>query len=286
MTQEKEQAIIQRLREVLAGISIHEVQVEKNNQKKLGGIRVGKTGEALGIAVYWDEMEQKLGEDFTVDTAVEYIRLKMRQYLGNIFSYEKIRDWQMAKRKIYKKLVNYEKNAERLEKGGIVYRKYLDLAEVCYLQIRLPVGSGSAEITEELLKIWGVSGEEAFMQAEQNMERERYYMVNIADLIGRRECPGLIPMYVVLNGEQNFGASILAAPNSLKRVLEDRDADYYILPSSIHELILCPADSEVDVENLRRTVFEVNRSVWVSETNFLSDNVYYYSASAGEIRML
>lgn len=286
MTQEKETAIIQQCKEQMDGISIHEVQVEKNNQKCLRGIRVGKTGDALGIAVYWDDICQTLGEECTVDSAVEYIRARVEQYLIQSFSYKAVLDWNLATKRIHKKLVNYDRNKDRLEKGGIVHRRYLDLAEVCYLQVRLPAGDGTAEITKEILDIWGASEEEVFAQAEQNLDRDRYYMADIDELLGKRRRPCMEQMYVVLNANRSFGAAILSDPDLLKSVLGYRDADYYILPSSIHEVILCPVGQWRNEENLREMVQEVNHSGLVSETDFLSDHIYYYCTATGEIRML
>ena len=50
--------------------------------------------------------------------------------------------------------------------------------------------------------------------------------------------------------------------------------DYYILPSSIHELIVMPKDYAADLWALEQTVRDVNRGPYVPEEEFLSDNVY------------
>lgn len=284
MTQEKETAIIQKCKEQMDGFSIHEVQVDKNNQKGLRGVRIGKAGDALGIVVYWDDIWQTLGEECTADSAVEYIQAQVEQYLMQSFSYKAVLDWRMATRRIHKKLVNYDRNKDRLEKRGIIHRRYLDLAEVCYLQVRLPAGNGTAEITKELLDIWGVSEEEVFARADQNLDRNKYYMADMDELLGKRRRPCMEQMYVVLNVNRSFGAAILSDPDLLKSVLGYRDADYYILPSSIHEVILCPAMQWVNAERLQEMVQEVNRTA-VSEGDFLSDSVYYYHADTGTIEI-
>lgn len=286
MTKEKETEIIESCKEQLKGISVHEVQVEKNNRQILRGIRVGQNGGALGIAVYWNSLVRELGEDCAVDDAVNYIREQAEQYLSQSFSYASVLDWQMSMRKIHKKLVNYERNVERLEKNGIVYRRYLDLAEVGYLKIRVPAGIGTAEITDDLLKRWRVTKEEVFVQAERNIDQEGYQMLDINEMLGSWRHLFMVPMYVLSNSSRNYGAAILADPKLLKCVLRARDADYYILPSSIHELILHPTGSNVSKEALKEMVMEVNGSDAVLESDILSDNVYFYCASTGEIKML
>ena len=51
--------------------------------------------------------------------------------------------------------------------------------------------------------------------------------------------------------------------------------DLYIIPSSVHEVILRPKEQVDDVADLRRVIREVNRSV-VEKKERLSDNVYTY----------
>lgn len=65
------------------------------------------------------------------------------------------------------------------------------------------------------------------------------------------------------------------------KLLGDMDGDYYILPSSIHEIILCPADGK-KAEELKRMVYGINRLV-VREEEVLSDSVYYYHAGSGTV---
>jgi len=58
----------------------------------------------------------------------------------------------------------------------------------------------------------------------------------------------------------------------------------YIIPSSIHELLLLPDDGTVDRESLDQMVQEVNMNE-VLPTERLSDHVYYYEYAENEIRM-
>ena len=64
--------------------------------------------------------------------------------------------------------------------------------------------------------------------------------------------------------------------NLLRTFAERIGGDFYILPSSTHEVLFVPASVGMDVEYLRQMVHDVNEAE-VSEQEFLSNNVYYYS---------
>ena len=84
---------------------------------------------------------------------------------------------------------------------------------------------------------------------------------------------------VVTNKERVFGASVLMNPDYFKRF----GGDLYILPSSIHEVILLDANGDHDVEGLIDIVRDTNRTV-VANEDFLSDDVYRYYYKANIIR--
>ena len=52
--------------------------------------------------------------------------------------------------------------------------------------------------------------------------------------------------------------------------------NFYVLPSSVHELILIPERYGMDKRRLQEMVKEINRTE-VENEEVLSDNVYYYS---------
>ena len=56
----------------------------------------------------------------------------------------------------------------------------------------------------------------------------------------------------------------------------------YILPSSIHEVIMIPADRIDDPQKLSSMVHEANTTV-VSTGDVLSDSVYYYDRKKDQI---
>ena len=77
-------------------------------------------------------------------------------------------------------------------------------------------------------------------------------------------------------GEQMWGASAILDNDAMDKVCNALDVDQvYVLPSSIYEVLICAANQYKDPEALAEMVQEINRNE-VSETDFLSDNVYLY----------
>lgn len=57
---------------------------------------------------------------------------------------------------------------------------------------------------------------------------------------------------------------------------------YYVIPSSIHEVLAIPAAPDVEVDSLNRLVMEANL-LHVPENEQLSDGVYLYDGSTGKL---
>ena len=61
----------------------------------------------------------------------------------------------------------------------------------------------------------------------------------------------------------------------LEKIEEQYGRDFYVLPSSVHELILIPDTDDRTAEELKEIVMETNRTQ-VAPEEVLSDSVYYY----------
>ena len=70
------------------------------------------------------------------------------------------------------------------------------------------------------------------------------------------------------------------------RVLEDignqLNEDYYILPSSIHEIIILPVSCTMGLEEINDMIVEINETQ-VSEEDVLSEHAYYYSREHNQL---
>ena len=101
----------------------------------------------------------------------------------------------------------------------------------------------------------------------------------------KEEFEYMVPMYVLSNKSKLNGSGCIFYHNLLHNLCEKLECDLYILPSSIHEVILLLDDEYVQSsEELREMVRETNRMV-VDQEEVLSDHIYHYDREKDEIRI-
>lgn len=160
------------------------------------------------------------------------------------------------------------------------YQKYLkgqqvpDLAVVYYIQIdNTRFGSAAIQIRNEHLRYWRVEKEEIRRLAEKNTPR--IYQVQIRQIVRF--------MYVATNEQCSLGAAVMRYPDFREKVRGMIRGDFYILPSSIHEVILVPESFGLEPERMQEMVKEINQT-GVAPEEVLSDSVYYFDGE--EIRIV
>ena len=85
------------------------------------------------------------------------------------------------------------------------------------------------------------------------------------------------PMWVAtVEGGMN-GASVTQLPNFLQDAADRLGGDFFVLPSSVHEVLFIKDDGSFEREQLESMVRGVNATE-VSEADFLSDSVYHYDS--------
>ena len=94
-----------------------------------------------------------------------------------------------------------------------------------------------------------------------------------------------VPMYVLTNSRKSFGAACLLYDGALGECFRRLEESYYLIPSSVHEVILIPASAVADSRELCALVQEMNRTQ-VRGTEVLSDTVYLYSEETRRLEMI
>lgn len=171
---------------------------------------------------------------------------------------------------------------EPKQDADYITRDYLDLQ----LYVRLMVtGNSSIRAYDGILSVWGITEDELFDVAKENTKKDSA-AANVFELFSRVfECgheddaPELL---VLTNSYQSYGAGVIAVPDCMGKVADIKGKDLYILPSSIHELMVTPDNGVLGPSELRAIVKDVN-DTQVSPEDLLSYNVYKYSRSSGEI---
>ena len=135
-----------------------------------------------------------------------------------------------------------------------------------------------------MLDIWGIREEQLYQAAlEQNMKKYPFIIADAGQFLFKTEpVPEQFPeemkenrFYYLTNSNIVNGAATILYPDILKTIGDKFQGNYFILPSSIHEVLLLKNDGETNVEELQSTVRSVNDES-VPEGDILSDHVYAY----------
>lgn len=247
--------------------------VTKNNGTRRTGILFKQEDSNLAPTIYLEEFYQKYLEGQQVPdladsicSIYQEIRVKKSCDCQNLFDFEHVKEH------IVYKLIRRDANEELLKQ--IPYEPFLDLAVVYYIQIdNTRFGSASIQIRNEHLRYWRVEKEEIRRLAEKNTPR--IYPVQIQQIVRF--------MYVATNKQCSLGAAVMRYPNLWEKVRGMIGEDFYILPSSIHEVILVPESFGMEPERMAEMVKEINQT-GVAPEEVLSDSVYYFDGE--EIRIV
>ena len=188
-----------------------------------------------------------------------------------------------VKEQLSMKAVNLEKNRSLLPE--VPHLIFEDLAVLYYYTV---LGgqerNGTVRISRDDLERWEVTEEDFIRDAEMS-SRAMFPPV----IRGVREMLGFPgpeeELFVLTNTRGVFGAACLFYPGMTDEILERFGKSCYILPSSIHEVLILPESPDCDPQALRTIVREINRTE-VLEEDFLSDSVYLLDIRSGALRRL
>ena len=147
----------------------------------------------------------------------------------------------------------------------------------------------TSELTNDMIDHMGVTHEQLKADALENAPEIRPAVIQgmsevMREMMGPEafEMFGLPEeqeemMYVATVPDKNSGAGVLAYQDFMDQAAEKLGGDFYILPSSIHEILLVPDNGDKAADDLRDMVREVN-ATQVSPEEKLTDNVYHYDS--------
>lgn len=270
-------AVMTAMQNILEDYDIEEKDIVKMNDIISHGIIARRRGENAGPTVYLDDAFER-GEDISItantlaDIVLEADRNKPVKTDSDIdLSFDAIRD------KLTVRLVDIEKNRAYCEE-----HPHREIGAGLAVVVEINVGSEySIVVTNDLAKDYDL--EKLFDTALANM-MSMYppKMMSLESAIfgeGRNILEGddadIGGLYtLMIDGAHPYGASALAYEGIAERIRDLFGSGYYILPSSLHEVVLL-ADVTADADSLKAMVGEANRSV-VEPYDVLSDSVFYF----------
>lgn len=262
--------------------------MKKNNGVILNGLCIKKEGSSVNPVIYMEPFFRDYRNGVPISDITDRI---LEVYRGNSahdqLDMSSFTDFEKAKDKICFRLVNREANKELLE--GIPYKGYLDLA-LCFFYVYDSdgIGSGTILINNEHLGLWGCTADDLMELAEKNTPR--LFPVKSANLldmlgetVGQLSPPeGASGLTVLTNTSGMNGATCIVYEGVLKELSEKLGGSLWVIPSSVHEVILHKCRPDDDPDYFSWMVKETNSTV-LDPTDILSDSFYMYDRETDTI---
>lgn len=177
-------------------------------------------------------------------------------------------------------VINLERAKKYLEDKP--YKQFEDLAIIYKLNFNIGNNEkGSATVTLSMMERLGFTKEELHQFAIEKFPLNAPCSIeNLSDALRRTE-PDLFadlpesPLTIVTNKEGVLGAGSVFCPGVLEKCTNVMNGNFYVLPSSIHEMLICREGDTLGLEKLKEIVCVANETE-VRKEEFLSDNVYHY----------
>lgn len=279
-----------------AGTSI-EIQEVKKVNLTLDGVVIRKENSNIAPTIYLNPYFLKFNDGESLDEIlrdiIDVYENNQPDKIADCFKVEDFFDFDKAKNGIVLKVVNAEKNADLLLSVPHKMLDGLGLAVIFYLELTADANaSAGIMIKNEHLKLWNKNESEILVLAAENTNRIHKFTIRSLTEIMMQEFSGegfdfseeeleafeggMPTMYVLNDQNKTFGASQLFLKDAIKEFAEKNNCDVYILPSSVHELLLLKSTApNLEPDYLRNMVCEVNQTT-VSESDFLYDGAFKY----------
>lgn len=265
----------------------------KNNDIQRRGIVLETPGINISPTIYLEEFYESYRKGRPLEKIVDEVAAfyqSIRQEKS--WNYERILHFEGVKDRIVFKLINTGRNRALLE--TVPHREVLDLSLVFYVLLEMnSEGTAVMLVGNSHMEQWEIDMEMLWSAAVENSKRllpAEFFTMNHA----MQELLGTVPeakraegnlllgnnperdrMYVLSNRIRNYGAACIVYPYVLEMIGNILAEDFYVLPSSVHEVVIVPSSGNIRYRELSDMVHEINVTQ-VPEEEILSDHAYYY----------
>ena len=254
--------------------------VKLDTVRKLGsgytGLSVYFDGQeaaaTASLNMYFDAYRAGASFEEIMRSIAEIAMMEPPEVNNDLLDYSKVKD------DLFIRLSNLESNRRLMD--NIPCRTVEDMIVTYHVCTKKGKGDmWCAMVTEDMRKAWNITEEQLFNDALESGEKNFPALLKpLGQLIGNPEAaPGML---VLTTMTKVNGACALLYPGLLQEAAEMLGGDVYILPASVHEMIIVPAADDVDPESLARTVRYVNISQ-IPPKDRLSNSIYHYDLKSG-----
>lgn len=280
--------ILQEAKDRMWGVQVEIRPVEKLQGESYTGLSIQPNDSPMAATLNLDTVYNQMvdqGKSFQeiaddlITHAADIIVDMPKIDVNDITNYDQMKNTLVVQ------VIPTDRNAEML--ANIPHKNIEDMSLVYRMQIdQNENGTSSVLITNAMLENYGVTVDQLHQDAMDaavinNPATFRSMQEVLSDLMGMPA--DLMPpmdgpqMYVASVENSLNGAGVIAYPDFMNQVAEQVGGDFFVLPSSVHEVLVVPDDGSIDRHDLESMVREVNASE-VLPKDQLSDNVYHYDS--------
>ena len=281
-----EQDLKDAMADISPGATVDVRSVEKLQEGSYTGITISPAGGNVGMNLnanqLFDQMQD--GQSYEGVLAVAVSTAERGLHDMPAVDVSELMNYEAAKKYLCFDVVGSDRNADMLEKVphtdkeniSMVYRLQLDSTEN---------GAATVLITNAMMEQFGVTKEQLHADAMENAQEIRpadfrTMAAVMAEMMGMPEemmADMAPPMYVATNQDKVQGAAVMFYPDFMDQAAKELGGDIFILPSSVHVVLILPDDGNMNAQELKEMVTSINASE-VSPEDRLTDSVYHYDA--------
>lgn len=276
--------VISEMRRRFPGYDIQVQEVPKLQGESYTGMAIHPDGSDVALTMDLVALFDRFRNDLYLGGAMKAIEREIKEAVAQMpqFDMASLTNYERMKDKLTLQLVPAAKNKDLL--ADIPHRNIEDMA----LVYRFDMGhnertSSSILVTNKILNAYGISAAQLHDDALEAASRSNPARLrNMNDVI--RDMAGLAsietdpsPMWVASIENGQNGACVIQYPDFLKSAAETLGGSFYVLPSSIHEVLLLADDTSPSLSELESMVRTINQAE-VAPGERLSDNVFHYDS--------
>ncbi len=280
--------IREALQDRLPGMDVTIRSVEKLQGESYKGIGITPEGSNTGATLNLHEMFELMQEGTPPQEILTKIEELAEDALRQIpeIDIDTFSDYGQMKHTLTMQAVPVDPNRDLLQE--IPHREMEDIAIVYRFQLgQREQGEASVLITNRMLEGYGITEKQLMADAEEFAPRVNPVTIRslgevLAEMSGGLFEPeeiGVPPVLLATVPGAVNGAGVMGYPDFFKEAAEKIGGSFYVLPSSIHEILLLPEDKNMDAAGLNLMVSSVNAAEVLPEEQ-LSDEAYHYDALA------
>jgi len=289
------EALKEDLYEKGAEVRLDTKSVEKLNNEGYDAVTVTPTdsniGVTLNVEAFYKAYENGADMSDVVSKASDTVMKGFNDQpdidVSTLMDYDQMKD------KLIMEVVSTDANADML--ANVPHQEMEDMS-VVYRFVIDSNDNGRATIlaTNNMIEAMGVTPEQLHADALENapelkpavitgMSEVMAEMMGMSPeemaMMGMPTDPADEQMYVATVPDKIHGAGVLAYQDFMDQAAERVGGSFFVLPSSLHEVLLVPDNGQMNLQDLEAMVREVN-ATQVAPEDKLTDNVYHYDAEA------